>query len=244
MTPKSELASNITPAAIFRYIEQERPTLIIDEADTFVNANEFRAAALALMKNHEMRGILNSGHTRASAFVIRVVEFAGEHVAKRFSTWAAKAIAGIGSLADTISDRSIILVMQRKTRDQKVNRLRRRDSPELGEIRRKALRWTQDNQAALAEADERTEVPAEPHDRAADNWRRLLTIAGQCAGCEQPINGSAAINLPDGNRVHLEPLDWLLSFGKRWRGEADDALAALLVEPTARASGSAHQSWK
>jgi putative DNA primase/helicase len=107
LTPKSELASNITPAAIFRYIEQERPTLIIDEADTFVNAND------------EMPGILNSGHTRASAFVIRVVEFAGEHVAKRFSTWAAKAIAGIGSLADTISDRSIILVMQRKTRDSK-----------------------------------------------------------------------------------------------------------------------------
>jgi putative DNA primase/helicase len=183
LTPKSELASNITPAAIFRYIEQERPTLIIDEADTFVNAND------------EMRGILNSGHTRASAFVIRVVEIAREHVAKRFSTWAAKAIAGIGSLADTISDRSIILVMQRKTRDQKVNRLRRRGSPELGEIRRKALRWTQDNQAALAEADERTEVPAELHDRAADNWRPLLTIADHAGHNWPDIARKAALAL-------------------------------------------------
>ena len=58
----------------------------------------------------------------------------------------------------------------------------------------------------------------------------------QCAGCRQPISGAAAIDLPDGNRVHLEPLDCLLRFGKRWRDDADAALAALFVEPTARAS--------
>jgi putative DNA primase/helicase len=183
LTPKSELASNITPAAIFRYIEQERPTLIFDEADTFVNSND------------EMRGILNSGHTRASAYVIRTVEIGGDHVAKRFSTWAAKAIAGIGSLADTIADRSITLVMQRKTRDQKVNRLRRRDSPEFGEIRRKALRWTEDNLGALTEADDRTEVPAQLHDRAADNWRPLLTIADRAGGSWPDIARKAALAL-------------------------------------------------
>jgi hypothetical protein len=53
LTPNSELASNISPAAIFRYIEQHRPTLLIDEADTFVKRND------------EIRNILNSGHTRA-----------------------------------------------------------------------------------------------------------------------------------------------------------------------------------
>jgi hypothetical protein len=51
LTPKSELASNISPTAIFRYIEETRPTLLIDEADSFVKDNE------------ELRGILNSGHT-------------------------------------------------------------------------------------------------------------------------------------------------------------------------------------
>ena len=59
----------------------------------------------------------------------------------------------------------------------------------------------------------------------------------QCAGCRQPISGAAAIDLPDGNRVHLESLDCLLRFGKRWRDDADAALAALFVEPTVRASG-------
>jgi hypothetical protein len=47
---------------LFRYIEEVRPTLLIDEADSFVKDNE------------EMRGILNSGHTKAAAYVIRNVE--------------------------------------------------------------------------------------------------------------------------------------------------------------------------
>jgi hypothetical protein len=86
LTPKSELASNISPSALFRYIEHTHPTLLIDEADSFVGASE------------EMRGILNSGHTRIAANVIRNVEINGEHKPKRFSVWAAKAIATIRDL--------------------------------------------------------------------------------------------------------------------------------------------------
>jgi hypothetical protein len=46
----------------------------------------------------------------------------------------------------------------------------------------------------------------------------------QCAGCEKPIAGLATIDMADGNRVHLEPIDCLISFGRRWRGGADEAL--------------------
>ena len=74
LTPRSELASNISPSALFRYVEEIRPTLLIDEADSFVKDNE------------EMRGILNSGHTKAAAHVIRNVEVSGEHKPRRFST--------------------------------------------------------------------------------------------------------------------------------------------------------------
>jgi putative DNA primase/helicase len=76
LTPKAELASNISPSALFRYVEEIRPTLLIDEADSFVKDNE------------ELRGILNSGHTKAAAYVIRNVEINGEHKPRRFSTWA------------------------------------------------------------------------------------------------------------------------------------------------------------
>ncbi len=48
LTPKSEPASNITAAALFGYLEAVRPTLLIDEADSFVKDNE------------ELRGVLDS----------------------------------------------------------------------------------------------------------------------------------------------------------------------------------------
>lgn len=80
-------ASNISPAATFRIIEARTPTLLIDEADAFFKENE------------ELRGIINSGHTRTSAYVIRTV---GDNFeVKQFSTWGAKAIAGIGRLPET-----------------------------------------------------------------------------------------------------------------------------------------------
>jgi hypothetical protein len=132
--------------------------------------------------NGEIRGILNSGHTRASAHIIRNVEIGGEYRARRFSTWAPKAIASIGSLADTVADRSITIVLQRKTQNEKVERLRRRDNPHFDELRRKAARWAQDAYDALTAADDRTDVPPELHDRAADNWRPLLAIADHAGG--------------------------------------------------------------
>ena len=45
-------AANISTAAVFRTIEAMRPTLLIDEADTF------------LAKSDELRGVVNSGHER------------------------------------------------------------------------------------------------------------------------------------------------------------------------------------
>src|SRR5262249_17858653 len=87
LTPRSEVAANIPGVALFGYVEQVRPTLLIDEADSFVKDNE------------ELRGILNSGHTKTAAYVIRNVEVNGEHKPRRFSTWAPKAIATIRGLA-------------------------------------------------------------------------------------------------------------------------------------------------
>src|SRR4029453_2663244 len=45
------------------------------------------------------------------------------------------------------------------------------------------------------------------------------------------ITGPQPLNLPDGNRVHFEPIDCLIRFGKRWRGAACEALVAFGLEP-------------
>ena len=59
----------------------------------------------------------------------------------------------------------------------------------------------------------------------------------QCAGCREPIGGLPALDLADGNRVHLDQahgLDCLLAFGERWRGEATCGLRALGLNPPPR----------
>jgi putative DNA primase/helicase len=171
LTPRSELASNISAAALFRYIEEVRPTLLIDEADAFVKDNE------------ELRGILNSGHTKTAASVIRTVEVNGQYKAQRFSTWAPKAIATIRALADTLEDRAVVVQLQRKPPGAKVERLRKRDNEWFAALRSKAARWAADNFDRLVDPD--PDIPDALNDRAADNWRPLLAIA-HLAGGEWP----------------------------------------------------------
>jgi hypothetical protein len=67
-------------------------------------------------------------------------------------------------------------------------------------------------------------------------WHRLHGVRApewQCCGCGEPIGALAALDLADGNRVHLDDLDCLLSFGKRWRREATAGLQALGLDPPA-----------
>jgi putative DNA primase/helicase len=189
LTPRSELASNISPSAVYRYIEETRPTLLIDEGDAFLKENE------------EMRGILNSGHTRSAANVIRNVEVNGEHKPRRFSTWAAKAIATIGKLSGTLEDRGIIVPLQRKPPTAKVQRLRLRDNPEFAALRSRAARWAQDNFNNLSDPDPK--VPEALNDRAADNWRPLLAIA-DLAGGAWPKKAQAAALLLSGEAASAD----------------------------------------
>ena len=181
LTPRSELAANVSTASIFRYIEAEHPTLLIDEGDSFLSAND------------EMRGILNSGHTKAGATVIRVEERDGEHVAKRFSTWAPKAIALIKALPETLADRSVTLRLMRKPKAAQVERLRKRDSSEFKRLRSQAARWAADHGLKLIDAD--PPVPDTLHDRAADNWRPLLAIADLAGGDWPALARKAACDL-------------------------------------------------
>jgi hypothetical protein len=54
-------------------------------------------------------------------------------------------------------------------------------------------------------------------------WHRLRgerVSEWQCAGCRAPIGGCEALALGDGARVHLDTLDCLARYGRRWRGEA------------------------
>src|SRR5215510_11560988 len=131
-------AANITVAALYRTVEQFAPTISVGEADTF------------LLTNLALRGIINSGHTRATAFVIRTTG----HEPRFFSTWGARMIALIGRLPATLEDRAIVLPMRRRAPDEAVDRIRRTElRRQLDPLRRRAVRWVADQLAALRTAD-------------------------------------------------------------------------------------------
>jgi len=169
---RAVLASGISPAAIFRVIGAHKPTLLIDEMDTFIEANE------------ELRGILNSGHTRDAATIIRCD--GDTHEPKCFSTWAAMAFAHIGKIPDTLEDRSIRLPMRRKLPGEKVAALRQTGpaavalQAELGALVRQMARWTEDHSAKITRAN--PSPIAGLGDRAMDNWMPLLSIAEVLGG--------------------------------------------------------------
>jgi hypothetical protein len=158
------MSSNITPASLYRVVDDWKPTLIIDEADTF------------LAKSEELVGIVNAGHTRDSAFVYRV---ASGNKARPFNVFCPKLIAGIGHRSPTIMDRSIIITHQRKRHDEHVEKYRARENDDLVALRARIARWAADNQAAIAAAE--FDKPDIANDRALDNWDPLLAIAA-CLG--------------------------------------------------------------
>jgi putative DNA primase/helicase len=159
--------SNATVGAIFRVVETMKPTLLMDEAETF------------LPENDELRGILNTGHRKGGS-VLRCV--GDDHEPRTFSTWAPAAIAAIGKLPDTIEDRSISCKMRRRKATERVESFRSDRTEHLRALVRKAMRWAVDNDGALRDADPHV---GELQNRVADNWRPLLAIA-DVAGGEWP----------------------------------------------------------
>lgn len=155
-------AANLTAAVVFRVIEHLRPTLAVDEADTF------------LAEDEALRGVLNAGHGRGGQ-VIRLV--GDQHEPKAFNVFGPVAIAMIGKLPATLEDRSIKIEMRRKTAAETRARSTRATDRAASELARKCARWALDNAAAL-DGDAEPVMPAGLHDRAADNWRTLFIIAG------------------------------------------------------------------
>jgi putative DNA primase/helicase len=147
-------------------VDAKTPTLLIDEADAF------------LVKNDELRAILNSGHRRGSALVLRVE---GENFETReFATFAAAAITCIGSLPETLEDRSIHVNLKRRRSDEKIESLDLNNVDHLTDLASKAVRWVSDHLAELKAAHPK--VPAKLLNREADNWRPLLAVADAAGG--------------------------------------------------------------
>jgi hypothetical protein len=178
---------NTSDAALFRAIEKLGPTVIFDEVDAIFGPKA--------RDREDLRGMLNAGYRRGA--VARRMGGANNTQLESFTVFCGKVFAGIGELPDTIRDRAIRIRLQRRTRDEQIERFRRRDAEHDAEPIRISL-------ASLAEyhidglSDARPELPDELDDRAQDVWEPLLAIADLAGGDWPSRARKAAVALSTG----------------------------------------------
>jgi hypothetical protein len=179
------LTASASESALFRTIEAECPTLLLDEVDAIFNSNTDRTEPL--------RALLNAGNKRRTT-VSRCVPPKFE--ARKFSTFCPKILSGIdtGRLPETISDRAITLHMKRRHAGEQVERLRYRFAWEQTEALRNELReWGAGAVDDLSAAN--PPLPDGLSDRAGDAWEPLLAIADSAGGDWGVRARSAAVAL-------------------------------------------------
>jgi hypothetical protein len=164
--------SSATPASLFREIDKTRPTLLLDELDALFKGDKELAQTV--------RAVLNSG-AHYKGRVSRVVGKGTEMTTKNFQTYCPKALAGIGSLPDTVADRSLPIRLKRKMPFEKVDRLRERVvDPQAAPLRKRLADWVAQQLPALKVAE--PEIPQQLNDRQQDGAECLLAIADIVGG--------------------------------------------------------------
>ena len=144
----------------------------------------------------EIRGLINAGNHRGA----RAIRGGKDGEPRFFNAFGPKVLAGIdaGRLPDTIADRAIHVLMQRKGRTVRVERVRRRMLvAEVENLRDKLYAWAHQHVEQLADYD----LPAGDldslTDRAEEGWEPLLGIAALAGESTYQRAVSAALALAE-----------------------------------------------
>ena len=173
-----KIASSTTPSAVYRLIQSQALTLLIDEADR------------SLPHNEELNAVINAGHTRRTATKILSQKTSdGNWEPKELSLWCPQVIAGIGEFEDTLTSRSIVIGLRRKTNQETVKHLSIGFFEEHGTDRDSLSSWSK----GITRDDLQLEpdMPVEAHNRERDNWLPLFQIA-QIASSQWSDSAAAA----------------------------------------------------
>jgi hypothetical protein len=162
----SGIAITPTAATIYRSLEASPgATLLLDELDAV-----FRDRS---DKYEEVRAVINAGHRRGATVPRSVPGPKNTWVVKQFPVFGPKALAGIGKLPDTVTDRAIPVRMLKRKRSEPVHKFRVRTATGEASSIMAGLVAALAAQPPASEAD----LPLELPDRAADAWEPLLAIA-------------------------------------------------------------------
>jgi hypothetical protein len=169
---------NSSPAAVYRSITSDPPTMLVDEADTIFGPKSDG--------NEDLRGLLNAGHQRNRP--AKRYDAVSNRV-ESIPTFAMAALAGIGAMPDTIEDRAVVIRMRRRAPGETVSPYRhRRDRPALRQLAELLTAWLRTDLPLLEKAE--PDMPVE--DRAADTWEPLVAVADH-AGVHWPDRARAAV---------------------------------------------------
>lgn len=170
--------SNTSNSALFRYIDQNKPTILWDEVDNiFVDKKA----------NAELIGMLNDGYEQG-AKVIRCRDM-GRGI-DEFDVFCPKALTGIGELPDTTHDRCIDIHLVRQNDRSNLGKFRVvLAKPEAEVIRAKLESW---GRSANDMASEKIEFVKSTEPRVEDITEPLLAVA-QRAGPEWSQRGRDAM---------------------------------------------------
>jgi hypothetical protein len=186
LVPEPIHTVNISAAALFRMVDDRQPTLLMDEADTYLGRTTAKA-------HEDLRGLINAGHRRGAKAYRGEVSGKAVKVAD-FSAFAACALAGIGDLPDTILDRAVIVSMKRRAEHEPIEPFRERLArPGAEQIRDRVAQWAAHNVNTLRDAF--PEMPVGIVDRVADVWEPLIAIADLAGGEWPELAREAAVKL-------------------------------------------------
>jgi hypothetical protein len=167
----SGIAITPTASTIYRSLEAAPgATLLLDELDAVFRDRSDRY--------EEVRAVINAGHRRGATVPRSVPGPKNTWLVKQFPVFGPKALAGIGKLPDTVTDRAIPIRMLKRKRSEPIAKFRVRTATSESASIVAGLVAALAAQPPGFEAD----LPAELPDRAADAWEPLLAIADASAG--------------------------------------------------------------
>jgi hypothetical protein len=223
LVPNPLAGSSLTAATI--YHSEGTPTLLADELHGWVH------------KDKDLRGILNSGHDRKFAYVLRTVNAGnGQRRTERFSTWMPKALAGLGGLSPELARRSIHIRLQKKLPGEKTQDP---NQQELHNLHRMIVRWVADRLNHFRRLD--PEMPASLHNSARDNWKPLVTIAELAGGNWAARAREAATTIEASSEDDDLRIVWLANFRRAFEEFRADYLPAKRVVKHAVETGEGTQ---
>jgi putative DNA primase/helicase len=225
LVPKPFTGAEPTGPSVYRFVDCEKPTLLVDEADDL------------FQRKSDVKHIFNVGWTRGTK-IPRQVQVQGVSTTVWFDPFCPKVVGLLGTnVPRALMGRCIVIKLWPKKADEKIEDFSYTDDKEFAKLRRKLARWSADNAAAIRKPKPR--LPENFNNRLAANWHLLLAIAELADGTWPRRAREAAERLSGTARRPSWGVQLLQAFGAifatgRREVTSQEVVDAITADPTSQ----------